>query len=470
VNLYVWLLLAYSVGLTALGLWIARRVQGPADFFVASRRLPWPLITATMLAANIGAGATVGATGLAYRDGLSAWFWNGSAGFGSLILAFLVGPRLWRLASERGYLTAGDYLEDRYGPAVRVVITSMIWIGTLFILAGQLLVGAAVFSVVAGLPRWAGVLIGGVAMTGYFTAGGLLSSVWVNAVQLVVKFTGFGIAIPILLKNVGGFAGIAETPGLHDRFFDPWYSAGAASGYTLLLLSAPNFIVSPGLVQKTYGAESERAVRVGVGMNGVLLMLFAFIPVMLGLAARAAYPGIEGRDQVLPTLLLHGLPVWLGSLALAAVFSAEVGTCDAILFMLSTSVSQDLYKRFVNPDASPNRVLLVARIAAFAGGIAGMVLAVTVLDTIIQALSIFYSLIGATLLVPVLGGLFSRRAGSVEAMTSIVCGMAALLIVQFGTDRSGWLNPNLWGLVASAVSYFAVLMWRQTFRATLRVF
>jgi SSS family solute:Na+ symporter len=415
------------------------------------------LITATMLAANIGAGATVGATGLAYRDGISAWFWNGSAGFGSLILAFIVGPRLWRLASDRGYLTVGDYLEDRYGPAVRLVITSLIWVGTLFILAGQLLVGSAVFAVVAGLPKWAGVLIGGVAMTGYFTAGGLLSSVWVNAVQLVVKFAGFGIAIPLLLKNVGGFAGIAATPGLHDRYFDPWYSAGAASGFTLLLLSAPNFVVSPGLVQKAYGAESERAVRLGVGMNGVLLMLFAFIPVVLGLAARAAYPGIEGRDQVLPTLLLHGLPAWLGALALAAVFSAEVGTCDAILFMLSTSLSQDLYKRFVNPAASPDRVLLVARGAALAGGVAGMVLAVTVLDTIIQALSIFYSLIGATLLMPVVGGLFSKRAGATEAIVSIACGISALLFVQYGTTRSGWLNPNLWGLVTSAVGYLIVL-------------
>ncbi len=457
-NIYVALLLAYSAALTALGLWIARRVRGPADFFVAGRTLPWPLIAATMLAANIGAGATVGATGLAYQEGVSAWFWNGSAGAGSLILAFVVGPRMWRLASDRGYLTIGDFLEDRYGQSVRVVIASLIWIGSLFILAGQLLAGAAVFTVVAGLPKWAGVLIGGVAMTGYFTAGGLLSSVWVNAVQLVVKFTGFAIAIPILMNAVGGFEGIAQTPELPARYFDPLFSAGAMSGFTMLLLSAPNFIVSPGLVQKTYGAESARAVRIGVGVNAIALMLFACIPVMLGLAARAAYPGIEVRDQVLPTLLLHGLPVWLGALALAAVFSAEVGTCDAILFMLSTSLSQDLYKRIVNPAASPARVLMVARLAALAGGVAGMLLAIYALDSIIRALSIFYSLIGATLLVPVVGGLFVKRAGTREALASIGLGITMLLAVQFGTDRTGWWNPNLWGLIGSAVGFVGMLV------------
>ncbi len=87
VNVYVALLIGYSALLTALGLWIARRVRGPADFFVAGRKLTWPYVAATMLAANIGAGATVGATGLAYQQGVSAWFWNGSAALGSLVLA-----------------------------------------------------------------------------------------------------------------------------------------------------------------------------------------------------------------------------------------------------------------------------------------------------------------------------------------------------------------------------------------------
>ena len=456
-NIYVALLIGYSAALTALGLWIARKVRGPADFFVAGRKLTWPYIAATMLAANIGAGATVGATGLAYQQGVSAWFWNASAGIGSLILATLVGPRIWKLAAERNYLTVGDFLEDRYGQSVRVIIASLIWFGALFILAGQLLLGAAVFSVVAGLPKWAGVLIGGAAMTGYFSAGGLLSSVGVSAVQLIVKFTGFAIAIPILINAAGGLEAIAHTPGLPDTFFDPLFSAGANSGFTLLLLTGPNFIVSPGLIQKTYGAESARAVRLGVGANAIALLIFAFVPVFLGLAARTLFPGIDERNLVLPTLLLHGLPVWLGALALAAVFSAEMGACEAILFMLSTSLSQDLYKRVVNPSATPAQVLTVARVAAFVGGSAGMLLAIFVVGDIIEALSVFYSIIGATLFVPVVGGLFVRGATSREALTSIATGMIAFLAIRYGTDRTGWLNPNLWGLLASAAGFFGSL-------------
>lgn len=460
-NVHLTLLLVYSVGLTIFGLWIARLVRGSNDFFVAGRQLSWPLIFSTVLAANIGAGTTVGATGLAYREGVSAWWWVGSAGIGSLLLAFVIGPRIWRLASARQYLTVGDFLEDRYGPSVRGIVAMLLWIGSLFILAGQLLAGAAVFEVVADIPRGAGIAIGGMAMTLYFTAGGLLSSAWVNAVQLVVLLGGFAAAVVMLpsppsideMRALDPFILVApDAPGVSNF----WYSSGAGSGFTLLLLLGPNFVVSPGLVQKAYGARSDRDVRLGIGVNAVALLLFATLPVLFGLGARQLHPGISDPNVVLPTLLKESLPVWLGALALAAVFSAEVSTCDAILFMLATTLSKDLYKRFVDRAASDARVLAVARWAAIGGGIGGMLIAAYVTRTIVTALSVFYSMVGATLFVPLVAGLFTKRPGAREAIASILAGMAALLAVQYGTDRTGWWNPNLWGLAASALAYAVV--------------
>ena len=146
-------LLLYSVGLTVFGVWVGRRVQGSSDFFVAGRTLTAPLLFSTVLAANIGAGTTIGAAGQAYIDGVSAWWWNGAAGLGALVLAFWVGPKLWQQASDNGFLTAGDYLEFRYGGVVRALLSSLIWLGTLAILAGQLIAGAAVLTAVAGIPR-----------------------------------------------------------------------------------------------------------------------------------------------------------------------------------------------------------------------------------------------------------------------------------------------------------------------------
>lgn len=449
-NVPLVLLLAYTAGITAFGVWIGRRVRGPADFFVAGRKLTWPLVGGTVLAANIGAGTTVGAAGVAYRDGISGWWWNGAAGLGTLVLALWIGPRLWRLATDRGHLTVGDFLEDRYSGTVRGVIAMLIAAGTLAILAAQLIAGAAVLDVVAGMPRWQGVLIGGIAMTLYFTAGGLLSSAWVNAVQLVVLIGGFLIALPLVWMKVGGAPAIAAA-GVAPTFWDPLYSAGAMSGWTMLILLGPGFVISPGLVGKSYGAESVRALKIGLSVAAIAQLIFSVFPVLLGMAARVNHPGLS-TNLVLPTVMLHELPVFVGAMALAAVFSAEVSTCDAILYMLATSASKDVYQRFINPTASPDQVLRVARIAAMAGGVLGMFLAVQ-LATIVDALRIFYSLLGASLLMPVVGGLVLPRATARDAVAGIIGGVGTLLAFYFGTDGRGWNDPSMWGLLGSAAGF-----------------
>ena len=61
---YLLVIVLYSIAQIALGLWISRRVKGSSDFFVVGRCLGQGLLFATFLAANIGGGSTIGATGL----------------------------------------------------------------------------------------------------------------------------------------------------------------------------------------------------------------------------------------------------------------------------------------------------------------------------------------------------------------------------------------------------------------------
>jgi SSS family solute:Na+ symporter len=450
VNLPLVLLLAYSALQVALGLWIGRRVKSAGDFFVAGRGLGPGLIFATFVAANIGAGSTVGASGLGYRDGLSAWWWVGSAGIGSLVLGLAVGPRIRRLAAARDLRTVGDFLEYRYDRRVRGVIAALLWVATLFILAGQLIALAWILNVVAGVPKNAGCLIGGVVVTTYFAAGGLLSSAWVNLVQVTVKLVGFSLALPLVLARVGGARGILAAPA--DGGYASFW-AGGGSGWHYLVLLAPAFIVSPGLLQKVYGARDDRAVRRGVTANAIVLLLFAFIPVTLGMAAHALHPGLPNRDLALPTLLVNDLPPLIGSLGLAAVFSAELSAADAILFMLATSLSQDLYRRFLRPNAEDGQVLKIARRAAVTGGVIGVGLAIIV-PSVIDALSVFYSLITVSLFVPVMAGLYLRKAGTPDALAAIGTGTAALVAVQLETGGRGLgpFSPVLVGLLAASLA------------------
>jgi len=369
-----------------------------------------------------------------------------------VFLAFFIGPRIWRVAKAHNLFTTGDFLELRYSALVRGVVTLLIWLGTLSIFAGQLIAGAAVLEVVAGIPRWEGTMISAFVVTTTFMAGGLIGTAWINVVQLAVLLSGFIVAVPMVLSKAGGLEGIAHAPRVPATFMDFLYSGGPLSGWTLLVF-APAFVISPGLVQKAYGAASERAVRIGIGAQAAALSVFAFAPALLGMAARATHPGLTNPNIVLPTVLVEQLPPWFGALALAAVFSAEVSACDAILFMLATSLSKDLYKRFLQPEADDREVLLIARLASLAGGAGAVVLAL-LLETVQDALAIFYALLGVSLLVPVVGGLYLRRAGAREALASIVAGNVTLLFVRFALPPSlAWINPTVAGLIASAAAF-----------------
>src|SRR6478609_7763221 len=157
-NPYFIALAGYSAALILLGWFAARRVKSASDFLVAGRRFGPGVIFATFLAANIGAASTVGASGIGYRLGLSAWWWVGSAGIGTAILSQTVGPRIWRIAKENSLHTVGDYLELRFNRAVRGTVALVLWAGTLSILAGQIIAIAWILNVVLGLPKWAGCL------------------------------------------------------------------------------------------------------------------------------------------------------------------------------------------------------------------------------------------------------------------------------------------------------------------------
>jgi SSS family solute:Na+ symporter len=162
---YLIIIVVYSVAQIALGVWVARRVRGSSDFFVAGRNLGPGLLFATFLAANIGSGSTIGATGLGYRDGMAAIWWVGSAGLGSVALALSVGPRIRRIAAEYDLKTVGDFLEWRYDRRVRATVAALLWVGTVAILAGQLIGIAWILNVVIGIPKIAGCALGAIVVT-----------------------------------------------------------------------------------------------------------------------------------------------------------------------------------------------------------------------------------------------------------------------------------------------------------------
>lgn len=462
-NIYLVALLCYSVVLMGLGLAISRRVKSSAEFLVAGRSLGPGRIFATFLAANIGAGSTVGAAGLGYRFGMSAWWWVGSAAIGTFLLAQTVGPRLWAIGREYNLSTLQDFLELRYGKAVKALIAVLLWFGSLALLSAQLIAIAWILSTVAGIPKWEGCVLGGAVAIVYCAAGGLMASSFVNMFELAVTMSGLLLAVPFALHALGGWSGIhasIASSGTASNLFHIT-GAGARQIAAWIAILVPSFLVSPGLVQKLYGARDERTVRIGITANSIGQVIFAFVPAVLGLCALAALPHLANPELALPSAMKLLLPRWLGVWTLTSIFSAELSATDAILFMLSTSLSVDLYKTFINPGASSRRMLAVSRATAVCSGVLGIGLAV-VLPSIIAAVTIFYGLIAVSLLVPVLAGVYLRGVSTAAVIASILCAIGATLVTMRLTAGHGvgLLSPQAVGICVSAVVLFAVSLIR----------
>ena len=460
--IFLFILIAYAAVMIALGALASRRVRSSSDFFVAKRGLGAGLIFSTLLAANIGAGSTVGATGLGYRDGLSAWWWVGSAGIGSLVLALTVGPRIWRVAREHNLYTVGDYLELRYDRRVRGLVALLLWCGSLAILAGQLIAVAWLLNVIVGMSKPAGCLIAAAVITAYSAAGGLQATARVNVLQLAVKLGGFLLALAYLLRAGGDPAGaraaIVSGEAAQTEAYFSFTGGGTAAMLRYLAILAPSFVISPGLLQKVFGARDERAARLGVGLNAVGLLAFAIAPVWLGVVARGRFPDLANHELALPTLLTEALPLGLGALLLAAIFSAELSAADAVLFMLSTSLSRDLYRAFLRPAADDRQLLRVARRTVVACGALGALVA-ALLPTVISALTIFYTLLSAALLIPLIAGLYSTRVTARAAMAAMLASVAVTFAVEVLTvGRGHWsIPPSIFGLAAGMAGLLAVV-------------
>jgi SSS family solute:Na+ symporter len=129
--------------------------------------------------------------------------------------------------------------------------------------------------------------------------------------------------------------------------------------------------------------------------------------------------------------------------------------------MLSTSLSKDLYKAFLDPDANDRRLLAVGRWTSVGAGVLGVLLAI-VLPSVVDALKTFYSILTAALFVPLLAGLLSSRPGPGHARAALALALVAMgagHLAWRGTPLEAWA-PSVAAIVASFAAFAPALLRR----------
>jgi SSS family solute:Na+ symporter/sodium/proline symporter len=183
------------------------------------------------------------------------------------------------------------------------------------------------------------------------------------------------------------------------------------------------------MYQKFFSAKSEKAARVSV-IGWILgTLLLETLIVAIAVFGRALYPTGEVAlhpREIIPYTARHGLPAVLGALLLGAVFAKVISTASNYLFSSSTNMIEDVFVRYIAPQASNKRVLIVSRLAVVLLGCWALYQAVYA-ESILQKMLWAYTVYSAALTPVVLAAFYSKRVTAWGAVAAIGTGTAVTL-------------------------------------------
>lgn len=374
-------LVAYVVGITAFGTWLGRKHSGGIQgYFLGGKTVPWWAIASCIVATETSTLTFIGAPGTAY---------TGNFNFLQLVVGYVIGRLIVSAVMIPAYFrgeifTSYELLQQRFGGAVRATSSFIFLLSRTLGDGIRLHAAALVLSVAAGIDQWWCVLGLGLAMILYTEEGGVVATIWTDAIQMFVYLAGAAICFVAVVNALpqgfmGAMAEAAEAGKLavlNTAFdlrqpFTLW--AGVIGG---VFLTIATHGTDHYLVQRLLVARSRRDAQVGLVLSGFLVFAQFALFLTLGALLWVFYKGraFPRADAILPTFVSTELPGVGTGLILAAIVAAALS--PSLNSMASASI-RDFYLPYVNPGASEARQLRLAkRLTVFWGfmqiGVAGL--------------------------------------------------------------------------------------------------
>ncbi len=405
--------------LLAVSLARMRATHTRQDFLIAGRSLPAIVLVFTLLSSWIGSGSLLGTSENAYNNGIVA-LWQPAGGWAGLLLIYFIAPRARRFAQY----TITDLLEARYNQAARVLGVIAILFAYTAITSYQFIGGGDVLSLIfpnAVTPELGRYIIAAFVI-GFTALAGMSSVAYMDLfIGLLATFS-LLISLPFLLHGAGGWAGFhASLPPSH---FTPLGTFTPIRAAELFLPTCLLMLGNQSMYQKFFSAKSARDARravVGWVIGTVILETVIVFIAMLGHVLALQQHGSPRPREVIAYTGLHGLPPFLGALLMGAVFAKVISTANNYLFSPATNLVNDVYIRYVAPEASNKRVLIASRLTVVLLGVWSLYQAMHT-GSILKATLYAYTVYSATLTPVVLAAFYSRRANAAGAVSAIATG------------------------------------------------
>lgn len=423
-SLYVILLVVIAAALMGVSIFRATLVKTKADYLVAGRSLPAVVLVLTLLTSWIGAGSLFAGAENAYRNGFAA-LWQPAGGWIALFLIYFIAPRARKFAQ----FTLPDLLEARYNQTARVLGTIAILFAYVGITSYQFKGGGNVLhlifpdSVTPELGTWiiAAFVIVSTALAGMSSVAYM--DVAIGSLVTVICF----IATPMLYIKAGGWAGLhAALPASHFEVL------GNLTFVRAMEFLVPTMLLMLGnqvMYQKFFSARSEKDARISVAGWIIGTVVLETIIVAIAVIGSALYSTGEVAKQpyeIIPYTARHGLPAFLGATLLGAVFAKVISTASNYLFSPATNLVNDVFVRYIAPEASHKRVLIISRLAVVLLGCWALFQAIYA-QSILEKMLYAYTIYSAALTPVVLAAFYSKRVTAWGAVAAIATGTVVTL-------------------------------------------
>jgi len=460
----------YAVIILGVGLWVSRNKEGKTksteDYFLASKSLPWWAIGASLIAANISAEQFIGMSGSGFAGGLAIATYEWMAA----LTLIVVGKFFLPIFIKKKIYTIPEFVEQRYSSQLKTIL-AVFWIGlyvfvnlasVLYLvgLALQTILGIDMLTAVIGLATFA---------AAYSLYGGLSAVAWTDIIQVIVLVLGGLVTTYLALDTVSGGKGFLE--GLTTI-----YQAVPERFDMILEKTNPEYMNLPGIgvliggmwianlyywgfnqyiIQRTLAAKSLEESQKGILFAAGLKMIIPLIVVIPGIAAyvivndpallgslgeagMSNLPSAGQADKAYPWLMQF-LPTGLKGIAVAALAAAIVSSLASMLNSTATIFTMDIYKQLINPEAGESKTVNIGRLSAFVSLVIATIMAPLLggIDQAFQFIQEYTGIVSPGILSVFVLGLFWKKTSNKGAIYGALTSIPIALFFKVGPK--GWM-------------------------------
>jgi len=480
---------SYAILIVSVGLWVSRSKKGheknAEDYFLASKSLPWWAIGASLIAANISAEQFIGMSGSGFSLGLAIASYEWMAA----ITLLIVGKFFLPIFIEKKLYTIPEFVEQRYSTNLKTIL-AVFWIA-LFIfvnLTSVLFLGAKALDTILGVGDGNYIMIGILGLAFFAAAysiwGGLSAVAWTDVIQVILLVVGGLITSVIALNHVtpdgGVFHGLGHIYNVAGDKFQMILQKGHPSYSDL-----PGIAVLVGgmwvanlyywgfnqyIIQRTFAAKSLKEAQKGIAFAAFLKMIIPLIVVIPGIVAYVMWSAPEGTaviegakeafgaagsvnyDKAYPWLISEFVPSGFKGLVLAALAAAIVSSLASMLNSTATIFTMDIYKPYINKNATDKQTVTVGRITVLTSLIIACMVA-PLLGTIkemFQYIQEYTGLVSPGILGVFIIGLFYKKSTNNGAIWGVILSVPIALALKFWT-KIPWMNQMMITWIATMI-------------------